>query len=132
MLDHLQHWIDLIFGYKWNGPPAVNAINVSHPATYAVFDLKGSTDPIEADARLTMIRSYGRVPRQFFRHPHSMPMQPLSAKIQRKSQQPFRSVEGLQWGCYVGSPACQDQVIKHGETFAVPIHSLVPLCTGDT
>ena len=130
--DHLQHWIDLIFGYKWNGPPTVNAINVSHPATYAVFDLKGSTDPIEANARLTMIRSYGQVPRQLFRHPHPMPMQPLNPKIQRKSQQPFRSVEGLQWGCYVGSPACQDPVIKHSETFAVPIHSFVPLRTGDT
>ena len=32
--QHLHEWIDLIFGFKQQGPPAVDAVNVFHPLFY--------------------------------------------------------------------------------------------------
>ena len=98
-------------------------------------DTKDGTDddPIEKSAKITMIRSYGQVPRQLFRQPHPMSVQPLlNAKSVHRSAGLLPSVDHLKWGCYVGSPACQDPVLKHRESFAVPVQSFLPLRTGDT
>ena len=32
MSQHLNQWIDLVFGYKQRGREAIDAINVFHPA----------------------------------------------------------------------------------------------------
>ena len=68
--ENLNHWIDLIFGYKQKGKAAIDAINVFHPATYYGFDIKSIVDPVEREARATMIKMYGQTPKQLFTSPH--------------------------------------------------------------
>ncbi|RWS21152.1 lysosomal-trafficking regulator-like protein, partial [Leptotrombidium deliense] len=43
--EHLNEWIDLVFGYQQSGKNAVDAINVFHPATYYGIDASKIKDP---------------------------------------------------------------------------------------
>ena len=48
--SHLHEWIDLIFGYKQQGKPAADALNVFYYLTYeGTIDIDKITDPIEKD-----------------------------------------------------------------------------------
>lgn len=69
--SHLHHWIDLIFGYRQLGDEAILARNQFHPYTYEGWvDISKITDPIERDATVTQINSYGQTPTQLFKTPH--------------------------------------------------------------
>ena len=72
--ENLCDWIDLIFGFKQSGKPALEAINVFHPATYYGFDLNSIKDPVQREARRTMIKMYGQTPKQLFTKPHPRPV----------------------------------------------------------
>ncbi|CAJ0639828.1 8424_t:CDS:10 [Entrophospora sp. SA101] len=68
---HIHEWIDLIFGYKQQGPAAVEAVNVFHHLSYeGAIDLDSITDPVERSATTGIIHNFGQTPRQLFVKPH--------------------------------------------------------------
>jgi hypothetical protein len=67
----LHHWIDLIFGYKQVGQPAVDAMNVFFHLTYEdrVDNLK-IDDEAMRKATLSQIENFGQTPAQLLTEPH--------------------------------------------------------------
>ena len=130
LTETLNHWIDLVFGYKQSGPAAIEAINVFHPATYYGFDLNSISDPVQRKARATMIKTYGQTPKQLFKTPHPMVHKTLTSPRKpspdsNPSARVLDHVVGLQWGSYVGSPSQSDPVIVWTTKQTVPVRKFV-------
>ncbi|KAJ3436145.1 beige/beach-related [Anaeramoeba flamelloides] len=79
--EHLNEWIDLIFGYKQRGEEAIKANNVFYYLTYSgAIDLDQIEDPIERAAIISQINNFGQTPIQLFTKPH-----PIRRKLKLKS-----------------------------------------------
>mmetsp|Transcript_14923 Transcript_14923/g.60867 ORF Transcript_14923/g.60867 Transcript_14923/m.60867 type:complete len:2078 (+) Transcript_14923:1860-8093(+) len=69
--EHLNNWIDLIFGFKQLGKAAVEECNVFYYLTYeGAVDLN-SMDPRERAGLLDQIKYYGQTPLQLFTKLHA-------------------------------------------------------------
>lgn len=102
---NLQNWIDLIYGFKQTGQPAIDAINVFHPATYYGFSCSEMIDPVEKMACETMIRTYGQMPKQLIKSVAHPSINPVIKELDEEISKPvLKNVKGLKWGIFTGSP----------------------------
>ncbi|CAK9830368.1 Lysosomal-trafficking regulator [Anthophora retusa] len=129
--EFLPYWIDLVFGFRQTGKPAVEAINVFHPATYYGFNVEQIADPLERRAWETMVRTYGQTPAQLFRAAHPLPIQSIGNTGMHSSlPKVIEGVDGIKWGNYVGAPG-NEPILCWKHKHRAPLASLVPLITGD-
>lgn len=105
---NLHHWIDLIFGFKQQGPAAIEACNVFYHLTYeGSVDLDAITDPSTKRAIL-QITEFGQTPSQLFRTPH--PVRAASAVPVTSNSSFF----GGSLGPLSGSTNCQVGSTENG------------------
>ncbi|XP_038974912.1 BEACH domain-containing protein B isoform X5 [Phoenix dactylifera] len=79
--SNLHHWIDLVFGYKQRGRPAVEAANIFYYLTYeGAVDLENMDDILQKSAIEDQIANFGQTPIQIFRkkHPRRGPPIPIA------------------------------------------------------
>ncbi|XP_056616257.1 WD repeat- and FYVE domain-containing protein 4 isoform X2 [Triplophysa dalaica] len=67
----LNLWIDLIFGYRQQGPAAVESVNTFHPYFHTdKYNTASMKDPVMKSTILGYINNFGQMPKQLFTKPH--------------------------------------------------------------
>ncbi|XP_072293692.1 WD repeat- and FYVE domain-containing protein 4 [Eucyclogobius newberryi] len=69
--SHLHFWIDLVFGFKQQGPAAEESLNLFHPYFYAQRGRADSKDPLIKNLKLGYVSNFGQIPKQLFTRPHA-------------------------------------------------------------
>lgn len=101
--QNLHHWIDLIFGYKQRGQPAVDALNVFIHITYeGEIDVDAITDPVMRAATISQINNFGQTPSRVFRKPH--PQKVVPEPLKRVGDGVVADPSSLYWHAHL-SPA---------------------------
>jgi len=68
---HLNEWIDLIFGFRQQGQPAEESMNVFHHHFYeGAVNIDEIEDPLRRNAIIGFINNFGQIPKQLFKKPH--------------------------------------------------------------
>lgn len=69
--EHLNEWIDLIWGFKQNGVSAIEACNVFYYLTYPdSVNISSIEDPLIRQSVLSQKLNFGQMPEQLFKKPH--------------------------------------------------------------
>lgn len=135
--QNLNNWIDLTFGFQQSGKPAVDAINVFHPATHFSSDLSLIEDEVKRNAIKTMIKTFGQMPTQLFNMPHPSvsPEASLPIEIDQDilpDSPSISTVIGLKWGNFVGSPIySKPKIYFQTESLPFDVDRVCPLATND-
>ena len=88
---HVNHWIDLIFGFMQTGPLADKNNNVFHPLTYqgALTELSNTKDPTMRKAKEAQIQEFGRAPKRLFTSPHAQRVSGVHEKWTHRADDDF-------------------------------------------
>ncbi|XP_058126854.1 protein FAN-like [Anopheles ziemanni] len=91
---NLNHWIDLIFGYKQQGEAALAADNVFYHLCYeGSVDLGQINDMAARHAMEVQISEFGQIPKQLFRTAHVSKMQAIPKGVPAQSSMVIKKTQ---------------------------------------